>query len=71
MKTTINIEIPNLRTYKLMYKYGAWVTKEVLACESDYEAIFDADMTFNSSNLKNWTNGVALFQGNRMVKRYI
>ena len=58
-------------TYKLMYKFGAWITKETFTAESDKEAIFDADMTFAVSNLQSWKNGVALFCGNHIVKRYI
>lgn len=60
----------NTREYRLMYNFGAWITKEIIAAESDAEAIFDADMTFANSNLENWKYGVALFCGNREVKRY-
>lgn len=62
---------PQFHTYKLMYKFGAWISKETFAAESDKEAIFDADMTFAASRLQSWANGVALFCGNRLVKRYI
>ena len=60
----------NTKEYRLMYLFGAWVTKEVIIAESDAEAVFDADMTFASSNLPNWRYGVALFCGNRKVKEY-
>ena len=59
-----------LREYRLMYFYGAWITKERFAAETDAEAIFDADATFNNSHLKNWAHGVALFRGNKRVKTY-
>jgi hypothetical protein len=55
---------------KVMFKFGAWLSKETFAAESDAEAIFDADAIVNNSNLKNWQNGVALWCGNRMVKQY-
>ncbi len=64
--TTIN----TLKTYKVMYFFGAWVTKETIAAESDKEAIFDADMIISESRLNNWQHGVALFCGNRKVKTY-
>jgi hypothetical protein len=59
-----------LKTYKVMYFFGAWVTKETFAAESDKEAIFDADMIISNSNLNDWQHGVALFCGNRKVKTY-
>lgn len=72
MNATIHTSAaPQTREYRLMYLFGAWVTKEVIYAESDAEAVFDADMTFASSNLGNWRYGVALFCGNRMVKHYL
>ena len=72
LATALKQELKNeLNTYKLMYKFGAWITKETIAAESDKEAIFDADMTFAASRLQSWENGVALFCGVRIVKRYI
>ena len=59
-----------LKTYKVMYFFGAWITKETFAAESDKEAIFDADMFISESNLNDWQHGVALFCGNRKVKTY-
>lgn len=59
------------KTYKLMYQFGAWLSKETFAAESDAEAIFDADAIFNSDKaLQNWNYKVALWCGNRMVKQY-
>ena len=71
MSATINTTAtPNTKEYRLMYLFGAWVTKEVIIAESDAEAVFDADMVFANSNLDNWKYGVALFRGNRKVKQY-
>ena len=70
--TALKQELKNkLNTYKLMYMFGAWVTKEIIAAESDKEAIHDADEIFANSRLQSWENGVALWCGNRIVKRYI
>lgn len=63
-------ETINTKEYKVMFKFGAWLSKETFTAESDAEAIFDADAIVNNSNLKNWQNGVALWCGNRMVKQY-
>ena len=76
MATSIfsNIQISNeiqVKEYKLMYLFGAWISKCSICAECDEEAIFDADDAFASSRLKEWKNGVALFCGNRMVKKYI
>ena len=61
---------PATREYRLMYNFGAWVTKEIIIAESDAEAVFDADTTFANSNLAGWKYGFALFCGNRKVKQY-
>lgn len=61
---------PNVKEYRLMYMFGAWITKEVIAAECDAEAVYDADATFATSRLGEWKYGVALFCGNRMVKKY-
>ena len=66
---TIN-ETPALKTYRLMYFFGTWVTKSIIPAECDNEAIFDADDEYNESNLTNWQYPVALFCGNRKVKSY-
>lgn len=70
MNTSITLSNPTFRTYKLMYFFGTWITKEVLTAENDAEAIFDADMVFANSQLTGWQHGVALFCGNRKVKTY-
>lgn len=66
----VSSNLPAFNTYRLMYKYGAWNTKATFICESDAEAIHDTDEFFSNSNIKNWSYGVALFQGNRLVKQY-
>jgi hypothetical protein len=66
----ITLSTPTFKTYNLMYYFGAWVTKEVIAAENDAEAIFDADASIADSNLSGWKYGVALFCENRKVKQY-
>lgn len=58
-----------LKTYKVMYYFGAWISKETFAAESDAEAIFDADMIVATAPAKDKLT-YALFQGNRKVKTY-
>ena len=70
MDMNITLSTPTFKTYKLMYFFGAWITKEVIAAENDAEAVFDADQTFADSNLSGWKYGVALFCGNRKIKEY-
>lgn len=61
----------NLKTYKLMYFHGVWYTHKIFSCESEREAIFDADHNLSiSPNMQNWKYKVALWCGNRMVKQY-
>ena len=59
----------NLKTYKVMYYFGTWITHEVIAAESDEEAIFDADMSVANAPAKDKLT-YALWQGNRKVKTY-
>lgn len=66
----VSSNLPTFNTYRLMFKCGAWNTRATFICESDAEAIHDADEFFSNSNIKNWSYGVALFQGNRLVKQY-
>lgn len=66
----IELSEPTFYTYRLMYKFGAWVSMETFAAESDNEAIWEADHIFNSSSLRVWEHEVALFCGNRKVKSY-
>lgn len=68
---TITLSEPSTKTYKLMYFFGTWHTSELFAAESDNEAIFDADESYNgNANLHNWHYPVALWCGNRQVKSY-
>lgn len=66
----VKVSAPQVSEYRLMYMFGAWVTKSVICAENDAEAIFDADQDFNDSRLGSWEYGVALWCGDRMVKRY-
>lgn len=59
----------NTQEYRLMYLFGAWVTGAKIYAETDAEAIFDATERANELAAK-WPNGVALWCGNRLVKRY-
>lgn len=59
---------PNIREYRVMYLFGAWVTKEIIFAESDDEAKYDA--AESAESLKNWPYAVALFCGNRKVVSY-
>lgn len=59
---------PNIREYRVMYLFGAWVTKEIIFAESDEEAKYDA--AESAESLKNWPYAVALFCGNRKVVSY-
>lgn len=59
------------REYRLMYFFGCWLTKSMIYAESDAEAIFDARCEVKET--KAAVNGqlpYALFQGNKLVKRY-
>ena len=65
----ITLSAPAFREYRLMYFFGAWITKEVIVAEDDTEAIYDARATFAES-LADWGHGVALFCGNRKVMQF-
>ena len=58
-----------LKTYKVMYYFGAWISKETFAAESDAEAIFDADMIVANAPARGKLT-YALWQGNRRIKTY-
>ena len=61
-----------VKEYRLMYLFGAWITKVKIYAESDEEAIYDSDEIFNrNKTIQSWKMGVALVQENRFVKRYI
>lgn len=68
---TTTLNEPKFRTYKLMYYFGIWITHEKFAAESDDEAIFDADESFNDcTSLHDWHYPVALWCDSRRVKDY-
>ena len=63
-------ELPNVKEYRLMYMFGAWVCDRFIYAETDAEAVHDADEAYQEAvNLHTW-HGVALVQGNRLVKMY-
>ena len=66
----ISNELPAMKSYRLMYFFGVWITKSIIPAECDNEAIFDADDEYSESNLNNWQYPVALWCGNRKVKSY-
>lgn len=57
------------KTYRVMYYFGAWISKETFSAESDAEAIFDADMIVANAPAKDKLT-YALWRGNRKVKTY-
>ena len=70
-KSEANYSDPTIVEYRLMYFFGCWVTHSMIYAESDAEAIFDARSEVKET--KAAVNGqlpYALFQGNRLVKRY-
>lgn len=66
---------PTTREYRLMYRWGAWVTHCKIIAESDLEAVHDAREKFTESALGRWPYEVALFEtkgrgGWRRVKTF-
>lgn len=62
---------PEVQEYRLMYLFGAWITKERIYAETDEEAIHDADEVYKEAkSLHEWRYRVALMQGDRVVKEY-
>lgn len=65
---------PITREYRLMYRYGAWVTHRKIVAECDVEAVHDAREEFDAT-LSAWPYEVALFEtkgggGWRRVKTF-
>lgn len=66
----------NFREYRLMYRWGAWVTHCKISAECDQEAVHDARNIFeNTKTLTRWPYEVALFEtgtrgGWRRVKTF-
>lgn len=61
----------NTKKYCIYYWCGFWHPRRSFYAECDAEAIFDADIEFANSRLKDWKHDVALFCGNRKVKQYV
>lgn len=67
---------PTTREYRLMYRWGAWVTHSRIFAENDAEAVHDAREDFEGAeSLKNWPFEVVLFEtgtrgGWRRVKTF-
>ena len=76
----ITLSEPRVKEYRLMYFTGVWVTSKKFACESDAEAIYNAENPTEWDNYESAARlaekikkagwGVALFCGNRKVKEY-
>lgn len=58
-----------VKEYRLMYKFGCWVTSSIICAENDSEAIFDADFDYQNAKATD-TLQYALWCGNRLVKKY-
>lgn len=67
---------PGTREYRLMYRWGAWVTHCKVIAETDLEAVHDARRIFETTkSLTGWPFEVALFEtksrgGWRRVKTF-
>lgn len=65
-----------MREYRLMYRWGAWISHCKIIAESDMEAIFDARAEFDTAkSLQTWPFEVVLFEtksrgGWRRVKTF-
>jgi len=72
----IEVCTPATREYRLMYRFGAWVTHSKIFAESDFEAVSDAREEFDGTrSLREWPYEVALFEtktrgGWRRVKTF-
>lgn len=73
---SIKVCDPKTREYRLMYRWGAWVTNSRIFAESDAEAVHDAREVFEAEeSLRNWPFEVVLFEtgtrgGWRRVKTF-
>lgn len=72
---SIQVCDPTTREYRLMYRWGAWVTHCKIIAENDLEAVRDAREAFEQSALGVWPYEVALFEtkgrgGWRRVKTF-
>lgn len=60
-------QLPELKKYRLMYLFGAWVCYRSIYAETDAEAIHDAMDMYIASILPRWSHRVALWEGSRLV----
>lgn len=63
----VAVSVPEVKEYKLMYLFGAWVCHSRVYAETDAEAIHDATDNYISSTLPRWAYRVALWEGSRLV----
>jgi hypothetical protein len=63
----IKVTDPKTKEYKLMYRFGSWVTHCRIIAECDAEALHDAREIYEDSALTHWPYEVALFCGRRKV----
>ncbi len=64
----VRLSEPRFKTYRLMYRFGAWVCKARISAENDDEALHDAREAFDSNEaLQRWPYEVALYCGDRQV----
>ena len=61
------VSVPDVKEYRLMYLFGAWVGHSRVYAETDAEAIHDATDDYISSTLPRWPYRVALWEGSRLV----
>ena len=63
----VAVSVPDVKEYRLMYLFGAWVGHSRVYAETDAEAIHDATDNYISSTLPRWAHRVALWEGSRLV----
>ena len=63
-------ENPDVKEYRLMYLFGAWVCHSRVYAETDGEAIEDATDDYLTSTLPRWPYRVALWDGSRLVHEF-
>lgn len=63
-------ENPDVKEYRLMYLFGAWVCHSRVYAETDGEAIEDATDDYLTSTLPRWPYRVALWNGSRLVHEF-
>ena len=63
----VAVSVPDVKEYKLMYLFGAWVCHSRVYAETDAEAIQDATDDYITSRLPRWAYRVALWEGSRLV----